>query len=255
MVPPGTPVFQLSKVFKSYKTRDGDSPILRGVTAEIGMGLTCILGPSGHGKSTLLNTLGGLTLPDEGTIWFYGRKMPSDERGLRLLRAMTMGWVFQANNLIGHLTAEGNVALPLLLRGVSRGRAIAAARRVLEQLRVDHLHSRLPRQLSGGEIQRVAIARALVAKPAVILADEPTGSLDPESAEGVMSAFVSAINHHGTPVVMVTHNEPLAFRYASRILRCENGILKPDNERKAHVRTSTALAVVHAASANGAVRA
>src|SRR5690348_5295115 len=103
-----SPVFRLDDVWKSYTTAAGLKYVLRGVTAEIGPGLTCILGPSGHGKSTLLNVLGGLTTPDCGDIWLRAEKLPNDEAGLRLLRAWSVGWVFQTNNLLGHLTAKGN---------------------------------------------------------------------------------------------------------------------------------------------------
>ena len=154
---------------------------------------------------------------------------------LRRLRAEAIGWVFQSNNLISHLTAEANVAVPLLFRGVPRRDAGVAARRALDQLGVGHRADSLPRHLSGGEAQRVAIARALVAEPAVILADEPTGNLDPDSAEGVMAAFADAVRTRGTPVVVVTHDVTLAARHATRIFRCERGMLTPDADPKSLV--------------------
>ncbi len=239
---PGAPVFRISQVRKSYPTRDGAKQVLRGATADIGEGLTCVLGASGDGKSTLLNILGALTVPDEGAVWLRGRPMPTDEAGQRLLRATKIGWVFQANNLIGHLTAEANVALPLLLRGVPRRAAAEAARRALDKFRIGPLARTLPRHMSGGEIQRVAIARALVAEPAVILADEPTGNLDEDSAAVVMAAFTDAAFLHGTPVVMVTHNEAFVRKYATRIFRCEKGVLTADPGVKVAVAPAPAPA-------------
>jgi ABC-type lipoprotein export system ATPase subunit len=220
---PGAPVFRLVHLCKAHPTPGGARrTVLRGITADIGPGLTCVVGPSGHGKSTLLNVLGGLAAPDGGAVLLNGAPLPADEDGLRRLRATAIGWVFQAHNLIGHLSAEGNVAVPLLVRGVPRRAALSAARRELARFDLLHRAGAKPHELSGGEAQRVAVARALVAEPEVVLADEPTGSLDPDAAETVMRAFADAARA-GTPVVLVTHDLDLARRYATRVLRCERG--------------------------------
>lgn len=187
-----------------------------------------IIGPSGQGKSTLLNVAGGLDVPTRGQVHFAGRRLPSEEgEELRRFRAEEVSFVFQDLNLVTHLTALENAALPLLCRGSKRAEALAEARANLERVGIAELAHRRPSQLSGGQKQRVAIARAFTSPARLILADEPTGSLDPKTARDVMDAFHELSRAQGRTVVLVTHNTSLARRYCTRILRCtSDGLLE-----------------------------
>lgn len=187
---------------------------------------TAIVGASGSGKSTLLATIAGLDLPTQGTVRWAGTdifKLDEDERAA--LRAQRLGFVFQSFQLLGHLTAQENVMLPLELLGRSDARAKAG-----EMLRRVGLGERLahyPRTLSGGEQQRVALARAFVVEPAVLLADEPTGSLDFATGERVMQLMFDMNRESGTTLVLVTHDRSIAAR-CDRQLHIEAGRLLPD---------------------------
>ncbi len=215
------PVFSIRSLGKSYRDAAGSTVrVLDGVEGDIGEGVTAILGPSGQGKSTLLNLLGGLDVPTTGSICYRGQPIPTAEGpALRVFRAERIAWIFQDLNLIGHLTAEENVALPLLCRGVGRSQALKVARKNLELVGLSRLSRQRPALLSGGERQRVAIARAFSSGADVILADEPTGSLDPDNAGPVMQMFQQLAHASGRPVVLVTHNHDLARRYCDRLLR------------------------------------
>lgn len=223
----GHSVLAARAVSKAYRTSSGERvEVLRNVTVDIPTdGLTALIGPSGTGKSTLLNLLGGLDTPDDGQILFQGWELPTHEcDALRQYRAYHAAWIFQDLNLITHLTAEQNIVLPLLRQGIARRAALSMARQALQALGMSpRLARRRPAQLSGGERQRVAIARAVVGDAQVILADEPTGSLDPEHAEEVMKILRDMVDQRGIPVVMVTHNLGLAERYADRIFEMDAG--------------------------------
>jgi putative ABC transport system ATP-binding protein len=221
-----TAVFDVRQVTKVYPTPAGPVQALAGATALIGRGITAVVGPSGGGKSTLVALLGGLMSPTAGEVLALGERIPyEDDDALRRYRAAGVAVVFQDLNLIGHLTALGNAALPLLCRGVSRRRALAVARGNLRLLGLEALAGRHPHQLSRGQKQRVAIARAFSSGAAVIVADEPTGSLDPDTAEVVMDAFRALAERQNRPVVLVTHDHDLARRYGDRILECRGGAL------------------------------
>ncbi len=185
-------------VSKAYCTSSGERvEVLRNATVDIPTdGLTALIGPSGTGKSTLLNLLGGLDTPNDGQIMFQGWELPTHEcDALRQYRAHHVAWIFQDLNLITHLTAEQNIALPLLRQGIARRTALSLARQALQSLGMSpRLACRRWAQLSGGERQRVAIARAVVGDAQVILADEPTGSLDPEHAEEVMKILRDVVD-------------------------------------------------------------
>ncbi len=199
-------------------------PALRGVSLAVERGeLVAIMGPSGSGKSTLLHLLGGLDVADSGRLVVAGRElgaMTDDQR--TLFRRRTIGFVFQTGNLVPTLTVEENVALPLLLDGTTLRGARPRVRAALESVALLARASHMPDQLSGGESQRVAVARALVAEPAVVLADEPTGSLDSRTATGVLELLRRAANERGQTVIMVTH-DARAAGYASRIVRVVDG--------------------------------
>ncbi len=186
-----------------------------------------IVGESGSGKSTLLNLIAGLDRPDAGSMTVDGADlatMNDDQR--TLTRRSKLGFVFQSFHILPHLTVEQNIELPLVLLGAAREMRRA---RVLELLTAVNLGDRgasMPRELSGGELQRVAIARALVHRPALILADEPTGNLDPETAQTVLSLLAHEIRSRGAGGVLVTHSEAAAHS-ADRIMVLDHGRLRP----------------------------
>jgi len=182
-----------------------------------------IMGPSGSGKSTLLHCLAGILLPGSGEIWFDGRRldtMREEERSA--LRRDHFGFVFQFGQLVPELSAEENVALPLLLGGVRRAEALHEARTWFERLGLAGTEQHRSGEMSGGQAQRVALARGLVARPRVLFADEPTGSLDSLTGELVMELLVGASREQGTTVVLVTHEARVAA-YADREVIVRDG--------------------------------
>ncbi|MFB8169564.1 ABC transporter ATP-binding protein [Kitasatospora purpeofusca] len=195
----------------------GETPALRGASlaAEAGEVLA-VMGASGSGKSTLLHCLAGILVPDAGEVHFDGQRIDRlDENRRSALRRDAFGFVFQFGQLVPELTAEENIALPLLLGGVRRAAALAEARPWFARLGLDGLGGRRSGELSGGQAQRVALARGLVTRPRVLYADEPTGALDSLTGEQVMELMVGAAREQGTTVVLVTH-EPRVAAYADR---------------------------------------
>ena len=202
----------------------GSTPALRGASLSVRRGeVVAVMGPSGSGKSTLLHCLAGILVPGEGEVWFGGQRLDtmSDDRRCALRRDR-FGFVFQSGQLVPELTAEQNVALPLLLSGTRRGPAMTAARKWFATLGLDGLEQRRSGELSGGQAQRVALARGLVAGPEVLFADEPTGSLDSVSGELVMDLLTAAAREHGTTVVLVTLDARVAA-YADREVIVRDG--------------------------------
>jgi putative ABC transport system ATP-binding protein len=202
----------------------GETPALRGASLGVRRGeIVAVMGPSGSGKSTLLHCLAGILVPDKGEAWFDGQRLDSrndDQRSA--LRRDRFGFVFQSGQLVPELTAEENVALPLLLSGTRRGPATRAARKWFGTLGLDGLERRRSGELSGGQAQRVALARGLVSDPEVLFADEPTGALDSVSGELVMDLLVAAAREHGTTVILVTHDARVAA-YADREVVVRDG--------------------------------
>jgi putative ABC transport system ATP-binding protein len=202
----------------------GQTPALRGATLSVDAGeILAVMGPSGSGKSTLLHCLAGILVPDRGEVHFDGRRidtLPDPERSA--LRRQQFGFVFQFGQLVPELTAVENVALPLLLGGTRRAEALDRARPWFESLDLVGLEHRRSGELSGGQAQRVALARGLVSEPAVLFADEPTGSLDSLTGERVMDLLATAAREHGTTVVLVTH-EPRVAAYADREIVVRDG--------------------------------
>jgi putative ABC transport system ATP-binding protein len=195
----------------------GSTPALQGARLSVARGeIMAVMGPSGSGKSTLLHCLAGIFAPDSGEIWFGDQRLDklSDASRTRLRRT-AFGFVFQFGQLVPELTAADNIALPLLLDGTRRKAAYASATAWLDRLGLDGLGGRRTGELSGGQAQRVAIARALVARPEVLFADEPTGSLDSLAGEKVMDLLVDLVREEGTTVVLVTHDARVAA-YADR---------------------------------------
>jgi putative ABC transport system ATP-binding protein len=187
-----------------------------------------IMGPSGSGKSTLLYLLGGIEVPTEGTIFLEGVDLGAlNDDALTLLRRRRIGFVFQAFNLLPTLTAQENVAFPLVLDGVPEAKANRRAMEMLKHVGVSHRAASHPTTMSGGEQQRVAIARALVIDPAVILADEPTGNLDSVNGRQLVETFRRLVDDLGRTVVMVTHELSLGQR-ADRVLILQDGQVRAD---------------------------
>ena len=202
----------------------GSTPALRGAGVSIAAGeILAVMGPSGSGKSTLLHCLAGILVPGSGEIHFDGRRVDTMSEAARSeLRRDRFGFVFQFGQLVPELTAEENVALPLLLAGTRRAAALTEARGWFPRLGLDGLEQRRSGELSGGQAQRVALARGLVARPSVLFADEPTGALDSLTGEQVMDLLVGAAREHGTTVVLVTH-EPRVAAYADREITVRDG--------------------------------
>jgi putative ABC transport system ATP-binding protein len=215
-----TPLLTGRGLHKSF----GPTPALRGMDLRVDAGeVVAVMGPSGSGKSTLLHCLAGILTPDAGEVTFDGRRvdhLPDRERSR--LRRTELGFVFQFGQLVPELPVIENVALPLLLGGRGRRVAVAAAFEWLPRLGLDSLGQRLPGELSGGQGQRVAIARALIAGPRLVLADEPTGSLDSVAADDVMELLVTTAKAEHVGVVVVTH-EPRVAAYADRRVTVRDG--------------------------------
>lgn len=212
-------------VIDGLAKRYGDSAVFEHVSLRVEAGeFVALLGESGVGKSTLLNAIAGLDTVDAGRVLLDGTDVTAlPERALALLRRAKLGFVFQAFHVLPHLSVADNVALPMLLLGTPDPARVES---VLAAVGLAGLGERLPQQLSGGQLQRVAIARAVVHRPRLILADEPTGNLDPSTAERVMDVLASEVKQQGTACLLVTHSTAAAAR-ADRVLRLTPGGLQP----------------------------
>jgi putative ABC transport system ATP-binding protein len=217
-----SPVIELAKVHLSLGSGAGRVHILRGVSLEVAAGQSVsLVGPSGSGKSTLLMTLGGLERPDSGSVRVAGEELTAmDEDRLASFRGRTIGIVFQSFHLIPNMTALENVAVPLELAGIRD--AFARAREELASVGLADRLSHYPAELSGGEQQRVAIARALVARPAIVLADEPTGNLDAATGAQIADLLFRTAAERRATLVLVTHDAALAGR-CDRVVRLDAG--------------------------------
>lgn len=224
----GKPVLQALAIYKSYEQGADKLQILDCCELEVRAGeRVAILGRSGSGKSTLLHLLAGLDDADSGDVIVAGESLSkASAAGRAAIRARSMGFVYQAHHLLPEFSALENVAMPLRLQGASGASAASAAAEMLEQVGLADRLKHRPSALSGGERQRVAVARALVAKPAVVLADEPTGNLDADNAQSVFDLMCSLSEVTGTAFVIVTHDETLAARL-DRALLLEHGRLGP----------------------------
>lgn len=207
------PLLQLNGLAKRY----GSTPVFSAVNLHIRAGeFVALLGESGVGKSTLLNCIAGLDTVDEGQVWLDGQFVdPQQEAACARLRRERLGFVFQAFHVLPHLSVADNVGLPLRLLGRPDAHRVNS---LLEQVGLQGLGERLPAQLSGGQLQRVAIARAVVHAPALILADEPTGNLDPSTAQRVMDLLLRQVRDSGAACLLVTHSTAAAA-VADRVLR------------------------------------
>ncbi len=218
---------RLIGIRKSYRIGPVTTEVLHGVDLDVAAGdMMSIMGPSGSGKTTLMNIIGLLDRPDSGNHVLEGRDVSGlDDDALSRLRNAHVGFVFQAFHLLSRLTAAENVCVPLVYRGTGRKESLRRARAMLEQVGMGDRMEHKPDQLSGGQKQRVAIARALVGEPALLLADEPTGALDADTAEETMRLLLDLNSGQGVTVLIITHDPTVARRCARR-MRIDNGRLR-----------------------------
>ncbi len=211
-------MLELRALEKTY----GGRPVLGGLSHLFAAGeFVAIMGESGVGKSTLLNLIAGLDAPDSGDIVIDGQAMSGlDDDAATRLRRSRMGFIFQAFHVLPHLTLQQNIALPLLLNGMDQQRA----GEMLDAVGLSGRGNDFPRQLSGGEMQRVAIARALVHRPALVLADEPTGNLDPDTAASVLALLRREIKASGATAIMVTHSHAAAEKADKTLILTRAGL-------------------------------
>ena len=221
-------ILQLRDITRDFKMGAQTVHVLKGIDLDIFKNqYVALMGPSGSGKSTLMNLLGCLDTPTEGTYELNGSDVSAlDDNALAEIRNNEIGFVFQTFNLLPRSTALENVALPLVYAGWGKEERIARASEVLEQVGLGDRMDHKPNQLSGGQRQRVAVARALVNKPALILADEPTGNLDSKTSVEIMKLF-DDIQAAGNTVVLVTHEEDIA-QHAKRVIRLVDGNIDSD---------------------------
>jgi lipoprotein-releasing system ATP-binding protein len=233
---PVQPVLSLKNVERQYKSGDKILHVLRGINLDLRPGeMTGLIGPSGSGKSTLLHVAGLLEKPDRGEVLFNGKNaltMSDDAR--TLARRMQLGFVYQFHHLLPELNAVDNVAAPLMINGMSRGKARKRGQELLRQMGLVERDHHRPGQLSGGEQQRVAIARSLANRPKVLIADEPTGNLDPNTSRVVFQNLFDIAKQEGVAVLVATHNVELTS-VMDRVLTLHEGRLEPAPARAEQV--------------------
>lgn len=225
-------IIEIRDIKRDFKLGSEVVHVLKGVNLEIAKGdYVALMGPSGSGKSTLMNILGCLDTPTAGTYFLDGKDVSvlKDDQ-LAEIRNKSIGFVFQTFNLLPRTTALDNVALPMVYAGNTKSERDIRAIEVLDQVGLSDRMDHHPNQLSGGQRQRVAVARALVNKPAIILADEPTGNLDTKTSIEIMHLF-DEIHANGNTVILVTHEEDIA-EHAHRIIRLRDGVIESDERIK-----------------------
>ena len=222
----GGAALRTERVTRQYQMGSALIRAVDEVSLQVGAAeFVALLGSSGSGKSTLLNLMAGLDRPTSGAIFAHDRNLSElNPIELARYRSRTVGMVFQAFNLLPRMTLEENVELPLRLAEVERGERAGRVREALERVRLEKRLSHRPSELSGGEQQRAALARALVNRPAILLADEPTGNLDSATGVEIMN-LLREINQSGVTIVMVTHERPLAEKFSHRIVELADGKL------------------------------
>lgn len=233
------PVVEVKDLKKTYYMPGGMSQeVLKGVSFSIEEGdFVAIMGHSGSGKSTLMNTLGCLDRPTGGTYLLAGREISKlSDAELAIVRGQTLGFVFQNFNLLMKRTIADNVSLPLLYQGVGKSEMYERAKEMINKVGLKGYEDRIPNQLSGGMQQRVAIARALINNPKIILADEPTGNLDSQTSDEIMTFFQN-LNKSGITIILVTH-EPDVAMYAKRLIRIADGVVEYDGSVKKYMERS-----------------
>ena len=224
--------FRAVDLTRSFAVGENQIDALRGINLEVTKGqFVALVGPSGSGKSTLLNLVGGLDRPTEGQLWVGGVDLSaSKEKALIEHRRRRVGFVFQSFNLLPRLTALENVALPLMFSGIAEQERLERARKLLASIGLQERMDHRPNQLSGGEQQRVAIARALVGKPAIILADEPTGNLDSTTGSEIMALLRHLNQVERVTLLLVTH-DPEAASFADRVVQLRDGQIVDTDRR------------------------
>lgn len=218
-------MIRLENIVKSYTIGKEDVPVLKNINVKVSEGeFVAIMGPSGSGKSTLMNIIGCLDRPTSGNYWLNGERVSEyDDTKMAKVRNRSIGFVFQQFQLLARLNALKNVELPMVYAGISKKEREKRAEEALEKVGLADRMTHLPNELSGGQKQRVAIARAIVNKPAIILADEPTGALDTKTGVSIMEQF-RELNEEGTTLVIVTH-EPEIAKYAQRTIFVRDGVI------------------------------
>jgi putative ABC transport system ATP-binding protein len=231
-MPNAETAIQLDRVSRQYTMGGATIRAVNDVSLSIARNeFLALLGSSGSGKSTLLNLIAGLDRPTSGSIMAQGQNLAElTSIELARYRCNTIGMIFQSFNLLPRMTLEENIELPLRLAEVDRGERPGRVREALERVRLTHRLGHRPTELSGGEQQRVAIARALVNRPKILLADEPTGNLDSATGEAILSLLRDVQRQLGMTIVMVTHERPLAERYAGRLAIMGDGKLLSASE-------------------------
>ena len=226
-------LIRLEDLTKVYQTDSVETTALNAINIDVKVGeFVAVMGPSGCGKSTLLNVVGMLDNPTEGSYYFLGEDVSSyKETKLADIRKRNIGFIFQSFNLIDELTVRENIELALLYHKVSAAERKSRSFEVMERMEIAHRANHMPSQLSGGQQQRVAVARAVIAKPNLILADEPTGNLDSQNGKEVMDLLTS-LNKQGTTILMVTHS-PSHAEYARRDISLFDGEVITEQLRKA----------------------
>ncbi|MBT8107842.1 MAG: ABC transporter ATP-binding protein [Gammaproteobacteria bacterium] len=214
---------------KTYRQGDEDIKALDHLSIEIEKGdFVCLMSPSGGGKTTLLNAIGGLDIPDSGEVWIADERIDQMSKGeLADLRLANIGFVFQAYNLIPVLTARENVEFVMQVQGLPPAERRDKSLAILEEVGLQGLEGRRPAEMSGGQQQRVAVARAIVSRPELVLADEPTANLDSHASSELMALFTELNDHHGTTFVIATHDRSV-MGYAKRIVRMLDGRIVED---------------------------
>ena len=224
-------MLELADIRKTYRLGPVEVEVLKDVRLDVAAGdFLSIMGPSGSGKSTLMNILGLLGRPTGGSYRVSGREVSAmNDRELSSFRNAHIGFVFQSFNLLGHLTAEENVALPLVYRGLGRRETRRRAQAILGKVGMEDRLNYKPDQLSGGQKQRVAIARALVGEPSVVLADEPTGALDSNTADDVMRLLTQLNREDGIAIVIITHDPVISLQCRRRALIRDGAVVEDDS--------------------------
>ena len=222
------PVFRVSEIVRTYRQGRSELEILRGVNLDVGEGeIVALVGPSGAGKSTLLHVAGLLERPDRGEVFIAGEACgnASDE-GRTRIRRENIGFIYQYHHLLAEFSALENIAMPQIIAGRPKHDALQRGRELLKRLGLEDRAHHRPGRLSGGEQQRVAMGRALANIPKVLLADEPTGNLDPHTADDVFDLMLALVRSAGLAALIATHNPSLASRM-DRVVRLEDGVLVP----------------------------
>jgi putative ABC transport system ATP-binding protein len=221
-------------VCKTYRQGDQDIKALDHLSLEVEKGeFVCLMSPSGGGKTTLLNAIGGLDIPDSGEVWVAGKRIDQMSKGeLADLRLANIGFVFQAYNLIPVLTARENVEFVMQVQGIASAKRREKSLAILEEVGLKGLESRRPAEMSGGQQQRVAVARAIVSRPELVLADEPTANLDSRTSDELIQLFTELNERHRTTFVIATHDQRVQG-YAKRLVRMLDGRIVDDIEQHA----------------------